>query len=385
MTRPRSWRCCALILISVALLGTRPARASDERSVRFELSGPPGCADDARLASEVRARTSRVRDAAPGESPDLTLRVRIDVAHGAAKGELVLTDSQGASTRRELSGESCEAVVSGLALVAALAIDPSASTAAVAPVESRARAQPPPPPPSPPPPPPPAPPPMPAPVRPPLPVAAPSTERADVATADFPADTRSPESAESPEPPAPRRRWRSTVGIDAGILGVGSPGVVATGSLFADFALETRGIVAPSFRLSVHRSLETTLTAGPGESATLAWTFGRAEVCPLRLALSSTVDLRPCAFFDGGALYAAGSAPVDATTHLRPWAAAGALARLEWVKKDVSPGWDIVLAGQTGLVFPIAREGFNFTPSPTFYQAPSFTGLASVGVGVRFP
>ena len=224
---------------------------------------------------------------------------------------------------------------------------------------------------------------MPAPVRPPLPIAASSTERADVPTTDFPADTRSPE---SPEPPAPRRRWRSTVGIDAGILGIGSPGVVATGSLFADFALETRSIVAPSFRLSVHRSLETTLTAGPSESATLAWTFGRAEVCPLRLALSSTLHLRPCAFFDGGVLYAAGSAPVDATTHLRPWAAAGALARLEWVKKDVSPGWDIVLAAQAGLVFPIAREAFKFEPSPTtFYQAPSVTGLASVGAGVRFP
>ena len=56
------------------------------------------------------------------------------------------------------------------------------------------------------------------------------------------------------------------------------------------------------------------------------------------------------------------------------------------MKKDVSPGWDIVLAAQAGLVFPIAREAFKFEPSPTtFYQAPSVTGLASVGAGVRFP
>ena len=368
-------------MMVVLWTSVRPAHASDERSVRFELSGPTGCADDARLASEVRARTSRVRDAAPGESPDLTLRVRIDVTHGAASGELVLTDAQGASTRRALSGESCEAVVSGLALVAALAIDPSASTAAVPLVKAAAPSAPPAPP-VPPPPPPPMPPPMPEPAPIPPPIAASVVERLDPSPAELPPDTPS---AESPEPRGPPRRWRSTVGIDLGLLGVGSPGVVATGSLFADVALESTGVLAPSFRVSVQRSLELTQTTGSNESATLAWTFGRAEACPLRLAIGAAVDLRPCGFFDGGALYASGSAPVNASSQLRPWAAAGALARLEWAKKDVAPGWDVVLAAQAGVVLPITREHFEFGPTTQIYQAPSVTGLGSVGGGVRFP
>jgi len=365
-------------MMVVLWTGARPARASDERSVRFELSGPSGCADDARLASEVRARTSRVRDAAPGESPDLTLRVRIDVAHGAASGELVLTDAQGASTRRALSGESCEAVVSGLALVAALAIDPSASTAAVPHVKAAVPSAPP----APPPPPPPVPPLMPEPAPIPPPIAAPVAEHLKPSPAELPPDTPT---EESPETARPRRRWRSTLGLDLGLLGVGSPGVVGTGSLFADVALESAGILAPSFRVSVRRSLELTQTAASNESATLAWTFGRAEACPLRLAIGSAVDLRPCAFFDGGALYASGSAPVNASSQLRPWAAAGTLARLEWAKKDVAPGWDVVLAAETGLVFPITRERFNFGPTTPIYRAPSVTGLGSVGGGVRFP
>jgi hypothetical protein len=362
-TRLRLSACCFLAL---AILGTfaHPAHASGERSVRFEVRGPPSCADDARLSSEVRARTERAREVVPGETPDLTLRVRIDApastGRAVVKGELVLTDSHGVESSRQLTGESCEAVVSGLALVAALAIDPHASTAPLALTPPRAVLPPPPPPPAP-------------DIPPPLVLAA-RTE---------PPPVEPPET--SPAPATPPTRWHITAGLDTGILGVGAPGVVATGGIFADIAREPRGAVSPSLRLEVQRSLETTVSvANQNESAALTWTFARAEACPLRLAFWPALAIRPCALVDIGALSASASGPANALSPTQPWAAAGGLARLEWVTA-LSRTWGFVLEANAGIIFPIVRQSFLFDGSTSVYQAPSVTGLVSVGAGVRFP
>jgi len=161
--------------------------------------------------------------------------------------------------------------------------------------------------------------------------------------------------------------------------------LVATFGAFGDLALESPSLLAPAFRLSVQGSLPTTVNAtATNDSATLTWVFARTEACPLRVALSSSVDARPCAFVDGGILDAAGGGPANAQTKLGPWVTAGALARVTWLR-ELSARWALVLEAQAGLVVPIVRQTFTFVPEITVYQAPAVTGLASIGAGVRFP
>ena len=117
--------CLALATLALA----RSAAAAEGEPVRVEVRAPAECADDARFFAEMQARTSHVRLVGSGEAAGHTLRVRVERRGKGFEGELVVVDATGASTRRALSAESCDVVVSGLAWVAARAIDPDASFA----------------------------------------------------------------------------------------------------------------------------------------------------------------------------------------------------------------------------------------------------------------
>lgn len=160
---------------------------------------------------------------------------------------------------------------------------------------------------------------------------------------------------------------------------------MADGDLFGDLGLERAGLVSPSFRVSVHRTLEIATAEVPLGHGILAWTYGRAEACPLRFAVASSVALRPCVVFDAGVVSADGEGPKNARSVLGAWAAPGALARADWMIPLSPKGWALALEAQGGLVLPIVRKTFIFEPSSTVYQAPVAMGLASVGAGVRFP
>jgi hypothetical protein len=169
------------------------------------------------------------------------------------------------------------------------------------------------------------------------------------------------------------------------MLGVQAPGVVADGAPFGDLSLASPGVVAPSFRLSVHTTPDATMAAsqGPGQG-TLAWTYGRAEGCPVRLVLVGTVAVRPCLLLDVGALSVDGHGEAHALSPVRAWVAAGGLARVDWAL-PLGGRWDLVLEAQGGVTFPMARQSFEFQPSAFVYQAPPAAGLAGIGGGVRFP
>ena len=133
---------------ALALLAWAAPAAADTEPIRIVFHAPAGCPDEAAFTGQITARTQRARLAAAGEVAR-TFSVTISPARGArARGKLVIDDPRGPSASRAVSG-TCEEVVSALGLVAALAIDPRASTA-----PKPLSAQPPPaPPPSPPPPP----------------------------------------------------------------------------------------------------------------------------------------------------------------------------------------------------------------------------------------
>ncbi len=337
--------------------------------MRVEVRAPEACSDERRFFAEVRARTSRVRRASTNEVPLHTLRVQLEAKASVVDGELVIVDSQGSATHRGLSGETCDAVVSGLALVAALALDPRASTAPISVGETGAPGPSvpsgPAPPPEPEPPPPPT-----EPGRATSPPAEPASPRA------LPAR----ESASAPpKAPARARSIRFVAGVHAAGVGIAPPGPVVDASAFVDLALRSPAILSPAFRLSVHRTTEATVDIGEG-SGSFAWTFGRVEACPLRLGGTRPLGVRPCALFDGGVVDATGRGIAHPQSRLRPWAATGALARLEW-----SPLRALRLEASLGAVLPLLRESFFFQPSAGIYQPPVVAWTAGLGVGVHFP
>ncbi len=108
-----------------------PARARAESPpipFRVEAELPDGCPPAARFSAEVTSRTPRVRLAAPGEV------ARVYQLHVAPPPPLFLgrLEIPGADAR-EVTASSCAEVVSALALTLALALDPAASTAPIAP------------------------------------------------------------------------------------------------------------------------------------------------------------------------------------------------------------------------------------------------------------
>jgi hypothetical protein len=323
------------------------------------------------------------------------LRVRLEVRSSAVEGELVLEDAHGATTRRSLSGESCTAVVSGLALVAALAIDPQASTA-----PGIAAAA--------------------APTGGPEPGSSAGSgqgsaadgalaTRADGGTAAVPsaaapeapdagADASPLVPAPSAEPalheevrvPAPPRApsegsrrllppWHLGGGLEGEGLGLAAPGAVFGGGLFVELSRDEGRVVDPAFRLEAMRTLKTAVNVADGEGS-FVWTFGRAEGCPVRFRLVGSLGARPCAIFDLGVVDAVGENIANPVSHTRPWVTAGALGRVEW-----QPFWRLWLEGSVGVDVPLLRESFLFEPTTGIYRAPNVMLFGGLAVALRFP
>ncbi len=366
---------CLGVLMAASLgLASRTARAEDTVVAHLEVHSPPSCEDAEQFFAEIHARTHRVRLPTPGETPDVSLLVWLERREQGFVGELLVTPSDGPASRRRLSSETCAALASSLALVAALSIDPSASTENMPPVHGGARGMAAPAPseepPSPPPPPPPAPP-MPQPV-----VAPPPPP---------PAEPPPPPPLESPPPPAPLSRWRVAAGLHAGTLGLAAPGIVADGDLFADLSLDSPRVLSPSFRLSVHTTLDTTVSAGQGGGGgSFAWAYGRAEACPVQIVFTASLVARPCVAIDVGALSAGGRGEAQTSSPVRPWTAGDGLARLDWTPR-LRDGWELVLEIQGGVAFPMVRETFKLWPATYVYEPPLAAGVSGLGVGVRFP
>ena len=104
------------------------ARAQDATTaVRVHVEAPGACATDDGFWRELSARTSRLERATKGGA---SLDVRVTKpASGGARGVLRV-ERGGATTERTLDGATCDEVVRGLSLIAALAFDPNATAPA---------------------------------------------------------------------------------------------------------------------------------------------------------------------------------------------------------------------------------------------------------------
>jgi hypothetical protein len=109
------------------LLVTAAAGAQPSAAYRIESRSESVCAVDRQFAVELGARTPRVRPAV-GDEPALRFAVEVAGSGAAWSGRLTVREVSGAVTVREVAGTSCMEIVSAVALIAAILVDPGAST-----------------------------------------------------------------------------------------------------------------------------------------------------------------------------------------------------------------------------------------------------------------
>lgn len=337
--RVARWPFALLPLVTLAA----PLRAEpSEEAVRFQYAAPPSCPDAAAFGERVRERTSRGRIAEPGELAR-TFNVAIVADADGFAGDIAFLDDGGTRVARHLHGEQCDAVVSSLALITALALDATLR-------EDEE----------------------------------PAVSAATPTTAPPP---REPPVAAKPEPkaPPPRVRERALAGARVGVAGgYGSllhaldlgvaPRLALVGQLDwrAGFAL----------RLSAHYDWHD-VTVAEGRRAQLRILGVETSACPWRFH-AGELAFAPCATFDLGSLRAQGErsdelTKPDGRTIL--WAAVGGELRLAW--EPDAPFW-LELRGAA--MFPLrATHQFRFlNPTQLVYEVPWFSGAGSTAVGVRF-
>jgi hypothetical protein len=333
-----------LLLSWVTPLGAQPS----EEAIRFQYAAPPECPDVVAFTARVRERTPRGRLAKPGE---LARAFGVQVTADAAgfTGQLEFLDDNGTKVSRRLRGEQCDAVVSSLALITALALDatlreaePESPAAPVGPVEQGPR---------------------PAAAR--LPVA-PRVE------------------AQAPAPPAlPRELLQARIGVGGALTTIlDSPrGDLVSPRIGLLAQLEWRSALA--LRLAAH--LDTLdFTVDEGRRARVRILGVETSFCPWFLR-SGAVGFYPCGVVDLGSLRAEGELGGKLTAaggDTIVWASVGAEARLLFDFSTL-PLW-AELSGSAG--FPlVATHRFRFrNPAAVAYEVPRFPVAGGAAFGVRF-
>jgi hypothetical protein len=351
----------AAALASGVLVAAR-ARA-DPLPLSVDYQAAAGCPAEGGFLDEIRWRTPLARLAAPGEQAQ-PLRVRIARSGEVVRGELVLGSGRD-RLAREIRGEVCDEVVSALALVTALAIDPRASTAR----------------------------------RQPRAVPAPSTAAPVLEASPSPSEAPAPTPVETLPPPEivseplpallpvpdsvpPAPEALSAAGIQATSALAVTPSPLFGGGIFVDRAFAGRW--GASLRVAVEIAGTGAVDAGPGRAWFLRGT-GRISGCVFTWRPVERLSLVPCLSTEGGALHGQGI-PGGMLTFVKqatvPWVGVGLLPR---IAVRLGGGF---LEVQGGPVVPLARPTFAFAFQSSTYVIhvlPPVTGIVSVGGAVHFP
>ncbi|MCL2448543.1 MAG: hypothetical protein FWD17_06330 [Polyangiaceae bacterium] len=374
--------------------------------IRLAYHVPQQCPGEAQFLAEVASRTALARMAADGEA---AREFVIDITQGpggSLSGALEIHASGGVVTRREISGSPCVAVVSALAMMVALAVDPDttpfpASSAQATPPRSPeppaadgpdagapvvtwgepvppvGSAPPPVPPPAPPPPPPPPPDSAPAPLAPsvqPVPSPARSTNVARRAR-------ERPHVAANREAEPEASQGHLAMGVQGQVLVGFAPAPVAGAGVTLDYVADPDRVITVGLRFSLSAATTAPTFAG-GVGARLVWAWARAEGCPFRFRLASALRFAPCLGLDAGLLHAQGTGLATPATDMPPRFAADAMARLAWTLG----GW-LIDAG-VGAHAPFEHDALRYRVGDvthTAWKAPSVAFMAEVGLAHWLP
>jgi hypothetical protein len=318
--------------------GAQPA----DEPVRFDYRAPPNCPDAETFATRVRERTARAR---LGERHELArtfvVEVRVEEG-GGATARLSFVDSRGSPVVRSVRGQTCDEVVSAIALITALAIE-AGPIVAGEPTSV---------------------------VAPPPRTSAPPPE--PLATAG-----KKERALRRPEPEA--LAWLA--GIQAGVttwlgpspnLGVGVFGEVG---VYAGASARLTLLYSTSHELVA-------LSDGAFRRADFTAFVARAEGCPYAAGLGGGFRFVPCLGFGLGLLEGQGD---QETVHpskegRRFWAEVVPTLRFDWTVSD-----SLVFFAQGELGLPLVRRTFVFEgPPQPVWEIPAAGAGAAFGMAWRF-
>jgi hypothetical protein len=353
------------------------ARAESLDPIRVEYTAPESCPGRDAFFAEVRARSPRVIFAPDGQRARL-FRVTLVLNERGAEGTLALTEPQGPTSVRVVDSDTCAAVASAIALVAVLAIDPSASTGLLPDVTSGSA------------------------VPMPVPLTGGETENAEANGQAAKPPRGSGEIEEgnlapsrlggSPlVPTVPNRgsseplRFEGSASLGAHVLdATGGAGAAVGPYFFAALARVHPGVFAPELRAGLSYASRTIPDPNPENegTATFTWWRGEVEACPLRFTLARTVHARPCASLRAGAIVSEGHGTRNSVTSTNPWGELGASALMEWDVVD-----PLRLEAEAGLGFPVTRKTFEFQglTADRLYTPGVVMPGGRIGLAVHFP
>jgi hypothetical protein len=307
----------------------------------LSLVAPEGCGSEADLATSITRRSDRIR-IDPASDRRLHITIRTDGA--LTRVELSLTQPTGRRSTRALKASSCDEALEAAALVAAVSLDPAASTA-LEPLDEDE-------PPS-------------APTPPPV-VQPPPAAKAPVVTA----------------PPVERaRRW------SFGAVAVGeahwapAPEAVLGAGIVLHGSYEIISVLAPTLRAKGSLGFwSRRVAAGDPGIVRFALRSFTGEVCPIRLGIPM-LGVLPCGFWMEGRLWTAGRKfPVTHESD-RPWRAYGGSV-VAWYRP--APPIEI----QAGLTVGATRyrdSSYLSEPFQYIHRVGRVYRALSLGAGVTFP
>jgi hypothetical protein len=275
--------------------------------------------------------------------------VDVSALESGFRGQLTSIGPSGDRASREVFGDSCAEVVGALGLVLALAVDPGAATAPLAPEPAEPPAAAPPP---------------------------ASSQLTNPPSAD------APPNIPAPEPGSKSAFARPHFGAGGGIVSTGgvAPAPMTGGALFVEATFGERGVFRPTARLGAQRASTGTIDVPSGGAARLTWTVGTLDACPVRWARNG-LAVTPCARVDAGVIAGSGAKIAHPQDDSRFWLDAGAVARGEWT--FASPFFVDV---EAGIFVPITRPRFHFdAPDVTIHEPAPVGGALAAHVGGRFP
>ena len=253
-------------LVMVALASLPALLFADGASdVRLDWQAPE-CGDESAFVAQLHARNPRIRI---GVGPR-TLLVRIRQTNAGVSGTLTLREADGSEHARAVEGSSCAEIIPGLALIAAIAIDPLAASAS----------------------------------------------------------SSAPSSSVPTEAPPTLARWRGSIALDAEMASGVTPLVLLAAPLSFEIVHETTSWFSPAARLRFAISGAGARTA-PGIGADFLWVTGALDLCPIALEIGH-FRAQPCGRLEIGARNASPVGVAPSMTALRPAASLGPVLDLRW-------------------------------------------------------
>jgi hypothetical protein len=345
------------MLATAATATVHAVRADDLVPITIDYEARPGCPGNDVFVREVLARAPRARMATGSErARSLVARVRPGGAHGL-DGVLAVRDGSGPASERNVHAQSCDELVTALAIIAAVVIDPmTARTAAdagsLATPEDAA--------------------------------APPSTTTADAAP-QLPAAPAPPADTSPVLPPASpnagptaENGWTLSAGAGAGLVGGAAPSVLLSVPAFVEVSRQLGGIVEPSVRLRFERTAIASTSDRTGGGARFVRTGGAADLCPIALRARS-LRAQPCLRAELAALYARGRNVDPARSDVRPWFAVGPVVRVRL--EIVGP---LFVELEAAILVAAVRDRFYVEPTTLLYRPPALGATTAFAVGLAF-